>query len=189
MRSTSRAEARGPRRGRQALLLGILLGLLLPAAASVRFAPGLVPGRYFDPATSGWGQRLISLYRDDRGQVTVRGGNGRGRVEAVLSRDEADRLLKALEDGLARMQARHSRPSSDIVELLRIVHGEGVDVHGLAVTYLGDGPEGGGPVLQLFLQDRRRPIAHKALYLGPRETERLVGMLSDLLASPPAAGG
>ncbi len=192
MRSISRPEGR-PRRpaalpagGLRAFLIFALLALVVPAAAAIEFAPGFVPGRFFDPATSGWGQRLISLYRDDEGRITLRGGNGRGRVEVGLSPDEAHRLVQALMAGLTRLrQSPQADDAGDIVELLRIVHGRGIDVDGLAVSLLGSGPETQGPALQLFLQDRERPIAHMALYLGPAQVERLERLLTGLLAMAP----
>ncbi len=185
MRSTSRSErpAGQPAAALSALLIAGLLAL--PAAAAIQYAPGFVPGRVFDPATSAWERRLISLYRDDLGRITIRGGNGRGRVEVGLSVEEARRLGRAIESGLSRLrQSPAEGDAGAVVELLRIVHGRGVDVHGLAVSLLDAGPEGDGPVLQLFLQDRERPIVHMALYLGPEQAERLDRLLAFLLAKP-----
>ncbi len=192
MRSSSRSEpplsARGDRSGRGAAVRSfvVLVAALLvaaPALGAIHFAQGFVTGRYFDPATSDWGRRMISLYRDDQGMVTVRGGNGRERVQVGLTADEADRLRRTLSTALGRLDGRAGDTGPDVVdELLRIVHGRGTEVHGLALTYLGTGPEEGAPALLLFLQDRDRPIARMELYLGSEEAARLAGLIGDLLS-------
>lgn len=163
--------------------LVVALGLAPPVLeAAIHFASGVVMGRVYDLATSGWGERMIRLYRDEHGAITVIGGNGREHVEARLqSRAEAKRLLGALHNGLDLLRAAAGQRPDAIVDLARIVHGQGVDQHGVALSYLPQGPEDDRPVLLLLIQDRERPIARMELYLPAPAAQRLVALFEELL--------
>lgn len=159
--------------------MGVLLALIATRGeAAIHAVDGTVQARYFNETRSAWDRTTISIFYDDDQHVTLMGGYGRGKAGVRLIRDEFDMLRSALKQGQARLQRNLNQ--EDILELFRVIRGDGPYAHGMTVSYWSGSAELGGAVV-LFLQDDENPLSKMELYLGDEE----VRALSDLLARVP----
>jgi len=143
--------------------------------AAIHAVEGAVPARYFNETRSAWDQTTISVFYDDQGHVILMGGHGREKASVRMNHDEFGLLREALQDGRGRLLRNLGQ--ADILELFRIIRGDGPYTHGMTVSYWSGSVELAGAVV-LFLQDDENLLSKMELYLDEGQIENLLDQLS-----------